>query len=272
MTKGDSLIIRSNIRQNFTVIPNEMANDDRLPADALGLLVYLLTKPNDWKVRVNELRSRFDMGKDKTYRILGNLEQLGYVIRESVRTDGKFAETRYIVKDTPHTSEPCPENPHPVNPPLNKNRDHKKLNNTKSTNKKPVDDLVLTDKLIAYASDYGLDAKEVLEDVRLWNEANGKKARYASLDAFFMQWVRREAKKIKRKPQAIEPAIKPARELTEKQKEFAHAALAKLWDREKLGDQGFSFQSLLDDVHAFMMTNQTDQDWEKIGNGIKRPF
>lgn len=277
MKKGDSLIIRSNIRQNFTVIPNEMANDDRLPADALGLLVYLLTKPNDWKVRVNELRSRFDMGKDKTYRILGNLEQLGYVIRESVRSGGQFAETRYIVRDLPcsdfsDAAKPDAAEPDAVFQTHTKNIKNKEPKITKSTNKKPVDDLVLTDKLIAYASDYGLDAKEVMEDVRLWDMMNGKKARYASLEAFFMQWVRREAKKIKRKPQAIEPAIKPARELTEKQKEFAHASLAKLWDREKLGDQGFSFQSLLDDVHAFMMTNQTDQDWEKIGNGIKRPF
>ena len=269
----DSLIIRSNIRQNFTVIPNEMANDDRLGADTLGLLVYLLTKPNDWKVRVNELRKRFDMGKDKTYRILGNLEQLGYVIRESVRTEGKFAETRYIVRDLP-----CPDFSDTVlsdteNPPLTKNRDHKEPKITKSTNKKAVADLVLTDKLKSYAESYGLDAKEVLEDIRLWDMQNGHKARYVSLEGFFMGWVRREAKRAKPSYKSDnKPEIGQARQLTEKQKEFAHAALAKLWDREKLGEQGYSFQDILSDVHAFMMTNQTDDDWLKIGNGLKRPF
>ena len=269
----DSLIIRSNIRQNFTVIPNEMANDDRLGADTLGLLVYLLTKPNDWKVRVNELRKRFDMGKDKTYRILGNLEQLGYVTRESVRTEGKFAETRYIVRDLP-----CPDFSDAVlsdteNPPLTKNRDHKEPKITKSTNKKDVADLVLTDKLIDYAKGYGLDAKEVLEDIRLWDEARSKKTKYGSLDAFFMGWVRREAKRGKpshKSNQKLETG--QARQLTEKQREFGHAALAKLWDKEKLGDQGYSFKSLLEDVYSFMLTNQTDDDWLKLGNGLKRPF
>ena len=269
----DSLIIRSNIRQNFTVIPNEMANDDRLGADTLGLLVYLLTKPNDWKVRVNELRKRFDMGKDKTYRILGNLEQLGYVTRESVRSGGQFAETRYIVRDLP-----CPDFTEAVlsdteNPPLNKKRDNKEPKITKSTNKKPVADLVLTDKLKSYAESYGLDASEVLEDIRLWDMQNGHKAKYVSLDGFFMGWVRREAKRGKPSYKSDnKQASRQARELSEKQKEFAHAALAKLWDREKLGDQGYSFQDILSDVHAFMMTNQTDDDWLKLGNGLKRPF
>ena len=269
----DSLIIRSNIRENFTVLPNELANDNRLGADTLGLLVYLLTKPNDWKVRVNELRKRFDIGKDKTYRILSNLEQLGYVTRESVRAEGKFAETRYIVRDLP-----CPDFSDAVfsdteNPTLNKNRDHKEPKITKSTNKKAVADLVLTDKLKSYAESYGLDAREVIEDIRIWDMQNGHKARYVSLDGFFMGWVRREAKRAKPSYKSDnKQANKQARELSEKQKEFAHAALAKLWDREKLAEQGYSFESVLSDIHAFMMTNQTDDDWLKLGNGLKRPF
>lgn len=269
----DSLIIRSNIRQNFTVIPNEMANDDRLGADTLGLLVYLLTKPNDWKVRVNELRKRFDMGKDKTYRILGNLEQLGYVIRESVRTEGKFAETRYIVRDIP-----CPDlsdtgKPDAVFADTYKEKIKQRTDKTKSTNKKAVADLVLTDKLKSYAEGYGLDASEVVEDIRLWDMQNGHKARYVSLDGFFMGWVRREAKRAKPSHKSdSKQASKPVRELSDKQKEFAHAALAKLWDREKLGEQGYSFQDILSDVHAYMMTNQTDDDWIKLGNGLKKPF
>lgn len=269
----NSLIIRSNIRQNFTVIPNDMANDDRLGADALGLLVYLLTKPNDWKVRVNELRKRFDMGKDKTYRILGNLEQLGYVIRESVRSDGQFAETRYIVRDLPCPDKPDTDKPDTENKDIYKEKIKQRTDKTKSTNKKAVADLVLTDKLKDYAASYGLDAQETLEDIRLWDMQNGHKARYASLEAFFMGWVRREAKRAKPSYKSNQkPEIAQARQLTDKQKEFAHAALAKLWDREKLGEQGYSFQDILSDVHAYMMTNQTDDDWRKLGNGLSKPF
>lgn len=269
----DSLIIRSNIRQNFTVIPNEMANDDRLGADALGLLVYLLTKPNDWKVRVNELRKRFDMGKDKTYRILGNLEQLGYVIRESVRADGKFSETRYIVRDLPRADFSDTVLSDTVNPPLNKKRDNKEPKITKSTNKKPVADLVLTDKLESYAESHGLNASEVIEDIRIWDMQNGHKAKYVSLDGFFMGWVRREAKRLNPKKQdKTQATARPVRQLTDKQKEFAHSCLSKMWDSQRLGEQGYSFDSLLADVHAFMLTNQTDDDWRKIGNGLQKPF
>ena len=67
---SDSLIIRGNIRENFSVLPNDLMNDERLSADALGVLVYLLSKPTDWQVRVTELRRRFDIGRDKVYRIL----------------------------------------------------------------------------------------------------------------------------------------------------------------------------------------------------------
>ena len=88
-----------------------------------------------------------------------------------------------------------------------------------------------------------------------------------------MGWVRREAKRGKpshKSNQKLETG--QARQLTEKQREFGHAALAKLWDKEKLGDQGYSFKSLLEDVYSFMLTNQTDDDWLKLGNGLKRPF
>ena len=44
---SDSLIIRGNIRENFSVLPNDLMNDERLSADALGVLVYLLSKPTD---------------------------------------------------------------------------------------------------------------------------------------------------------------------------------------------------------------------------------
>ena len=94
MDMSDSLIIRGNIRENFSVLPNDLMNDERLSADALGVLVYLLSKPTDWQVRVTELRRRFDIGRDKVYRILGSMEQYGYLVRESVKTEGQFAGTR----------------------------------------------------------------------------------------------------------------------------------------------------------------------------------
>lgn len=76
------------------------------------------------------------------------------------------------------------------------------INNNKKNIKKNVllTELVLTDELKKYATDRELDAEEILEDIKLWNEQNGNKKKYASLDAFYRNWCRREAR---RKPKTL---------------------------------------------------------------------
>ena len=41
-------VIRTKRIQDFTVLPNALINDASLDGDALGLLVFLLSKPADW--------------------------------------------------------------------------------------------------------------------------------------------------------------------------------------------------------------------------------
>jgi len=71
---------------------------------------------------------------------------------------------------------------------ININKKNKKKENL-------LTELVLTDDLKKYATDRELDAEEILEDIKLWNEQNGNKKKYASLDAFFRNWCRREARR-----------------------------------------------------------------------------
>jgi hypothetical protein len=75
---------------------------------------------------------------------------------------------------------------------ININKKNKKKENL-------LTELVLTDDLKKYATDRELDADEILEDIKLWNEQNGNKKKYANLNAFFMNWCRKEAR---RKPKA----------------------------------------------------------------------
>ena len=195
----DSLIIRSEVRVNFTTLTNSLINDTRLSADDLGMLVYLLSKPNDWIVRVTELRKRFDIGRDKVYRLLRQLEQYGYVVSEQVKIDGKFAENRYVVSDLPCTENPYTEKPYTENTTLTKDLDILNNNNTNLPKKNVSKKMLLADwtpddACKQYATDKGLDWTETFEDIRLWNEKNGNKASYASLTAFWQQWCRKEAK------------------------------------------------------------------------------
>jgi len=81
------------------------------------------------------------------------------------------------------------------------NNNHYNNNKKKKKNKEVLlVDFVVNDNLKKYATDLGLDADDVIEDIRLWNEQNGNKAKYANPNAFYMNWFRKEAK---RKPKTV---------------------------------------------------------------------
>ena len=110
------MIIRRNVNRNFTTIPNDPIIDERLSFEALGLLTYLLSRPDNWRVCVQQLRTRGSIGRDKIYRLLKELMQRGYVIRRQPRhgESKEFGAYEYIVYDEPQKSlekEPVPEDP-----------------------------------------------------------------------------------------------------------------------------------------------------------------
>ena len=133
-------------------------------------------------------------------------------------------------------------------------------------------DLVLTDKLKEYAEGYGLDAAEVIEDIRIWDMTNGHRARYVSLDGFFMGWVRREAKKAQRRPAKMQPVAETAnpKQLSEKQEALAHKLASTLWEKHK--HEGFTFQPIYDDVKTYLKGSQTADSWQALGNGLPNPL
>ena len=273
----DTLIIRSNLQENFAVLPNEMINDENLTSDALAVLVYLLSKPNDWQVRPTNLRNRFGWGKDKVYRILANLEQLGYMRRESARNEGQFAETRYFVMDSPCPHFPDTGKPDPVFEDTYKEQKEQKTDITKSNKLQRQKKQLLVDWMPdtedkVYATDRGLDWQEVLEDIRIWNEQGGNKAAYASLKAFWQGWVRRDAKRRPRASNRQQSACesKKVATLTPKQEEYAKNAAYKLAVQYK--DEFFRYDDILKAVNAFMLTDQSDESWKAIGLGLPKPF
>ena len=124
-----------------------------------------------------------------------------------------------------------------------------------------------TDK--QYATELGIDWKETLTDITLWNEKNGNKAAYASCRAFWQGWLRKEAKarpaRLNRQDSASQ-----CRTLTHKQQEYAKSAAEKLYYKYK--DEYFRYDDILKAVNGFMLTDQSDDAWRKIGLGLPRPF
>jgi len=124
-----------------------------------------------------------------------------------------------------------------------------------------------TDK--QYATELGIDWSETLTDITLWNEKNGNKAAYASCRAFWQGWLRKEAKARPARSNRQESASQ-CRTLTHKQQEYAKTAIGKLFGKYK--DEGYTYQIIEKAVHAFMLTDQSDQSWRDQGTGLPRPF
>ena len=120
-----------------------------------------------------------------------------------------------------------------------------------------------------YATELGIDWSETLTDITLWNEKNGNKAAYASCRAFWQGWLRKEAKGRPARSNRQESASQ-CRTLTHKQQEYAKTAIGKLFGKYK--DEGYTYQIIEKAVHAFMLTDQSDQAWRDQGTGLPRPF
>lgn len=96
------IIKRGKRKANFTIIGNHVFEDLRLQEE-LGVLVYLLSRPDDWHISTEQLRKRFGYGRDKLQRILGALRDYGYARLENAhdRNSGRIVARGYVVFDEP---------------------------------------------------------------------------------------------------------------------------------------------------------------------------
>lgn len=78
-------ILRNIKKSNFTIIDNGFVNDKNLSLKGKGLMLYLLSKPDDWQVFSNEIVKNSKDGKASVAKALKELEELGYIEREFKR-------------------------------------------------------------------------------------------------------------------------------------------------------------------------------------------
>jgi hypothetical protein len=117
-------IIRAPRRYRFVTINQDAVEDSRLSWAARGLLGYLLSRPDDWKVLIKDLQRRGDLGRDGIYKLLRELRETGYVQYQRTRDgQGRMRGGIYFVREipSPHpdlpdtaeadTAAPCPVKP-----------------------------------------------------------------------------------------------------------------------------------------------------------------
>ena len=78
-------IYRPARRNSFTIVSNAIMNDDSLSAEAIGVLVYLLSRPDNWVVRIDQLQRRFNLGRDKMQSIMRELSDAGHARSPQLR-------------------------------------------------------------------------------------------------------------------------------------------------------------------------------------------
>jgi len=100
-------IIRSPQRQQFLIIDQRTVQDTGLSWAARGMLAYLLSRPDIWKVRVADLQRRGNLGRDATYKLLNELRSAGYIEFQQGRdTHGRIRGGDYIVREIPRLPHP----------------------------------------------------------------------------------------------------------------------------------------------------------------------
>lgn len=96
-------IVRAARRERYTVVAQAAIDDERLSWKARGLLVYLLSKPDNWKTSYRQLMK---VGPDGQASILAGLKELedhGYLVRSNTRTEGGQLQSVSHVFETPQT-------------------------------------------------------------------------------------------------------------------------------------------------------------------------
>lgn len=107
-------IIRTARRHRYTIVQSQTIEDARLSWAARGLLLYLLAKPDNWKVIVKDLQRRGDLGRDGIYGLLKELREVGYIKFIKNRTeDGRIRGGQYYVYETCDASEETETTPFP---------------------------------------------------------------------------------------------------------------------------------------------------------------
>lgn len=97
------LIRRTRRKERWTSLPNSAFEDKRLSWKARGILVFILSKPDDWQIRRDHLIASSDKdGRDSVRSAMKELERIGYACLVSERDPdtGKMIGCGWDVADT----------------------------------------------------------------------------------------------------------------------------------------------------------------------------
>lgn len=141
MGMSEERTIRTGPRKGFVVLYRSAAQDARLSLEARGLLVMMASLPDNWSYSETGLASKAGCGRQKVNRILRELIDAGYLLREQRHGEhGKFASCTYVLQEEAPAGKakkaPLYEKPSTAQPSTAKpSTGNQALNNTEEKNK-----------------------------------------------------------------------------------------------------------------------------------------
>lgn len=154
---------------NFTIVRNAVARDQRLSYRARGVLLAILSRPDNWNTTSENLAREATEGRDAIRTALRELEANGYIERNRLRKQDGTYVWEAVVYDVP-------QKPAPGNPPM----DNQASGNQATENQSSLKELVRkNEKKKDLSSDVPADVAEVFS---VWLEATGKDQERTKLD------------------------------------------------------------------------------------------
>lgn len=87
------------IEKDYTTVHNGFLRDKSLSINARGILITMLSLPDNWNFSIKGLASILPDGEKKVSSALKELEHHGYLVRERIYEFGKLADWNYIISD-----------------------------------------------------------------------------------------------------------------------------------------------------------------------------
>jgi len=213
-------------------------------------------------------------------RKLKKLEQVGFISREKRYNKTDVYRIHFTgVTETPQinsngvTLTPQTESTGVTETPLEVSQRHTNTyrtlninNNSKTSSKQKVSDWTPTEADITYATELGLDANEVLTDIRLWDEKNGNRAAYNSVTAFWQGWCRKESKRLPARSVSQQKPNYAERGLSEAQLGFIDSLTRKYYAKFK--HESYDWDMLHGWITEMVLNRYDFNQWCAMGHGL----
>jgi hypothetical protein len=93
--------LNNKIKDNFTIIPNDIIRNKSLSDRARFIFCYMASMPDDWKFYQGVMAKELGYTKDTLRKYIEELLTTGYLHREQRRETGKFDSYDYTLNFTP---------------------------------------------------------------------------------------------------------------------------------------------------------------------------